>query len=57
MFGLFKSNPTKKLSSAIDRKRQEALTAQRSGDMRAFASLTAEVEALEDQLIALRQSS
>ena len=57
MFGLFKSNPTKKLSSAIDRKRQEALAAQRSGDMRAFASLTAEVEALEDQLIALRQPS
>jgi len=53
MFGLFKSNPKKKLSQAIERKRQEAVTAQRSGDMRAFAELSAEITTLEDELIAL----
>ena len=56
MFGLFKSNPKKKLSQAIERKRQDAVTAQRSGDMRAFAELSAEITSLEDQLIALNTS-
>ena len=56
MFGLFKRDPTKKLTAAIEAKREQALHAQRSGDMRAFASLSAEVEALEDELIAMRQS-
>ena len=56
MFGLFKKDPTKKLTAAIEAKREQALLAQRSGDMRAFASRSAEVEALEDELIAMRQS-
>lgn len=56
MFGLFKKDPTKKLTAAIEAKREQALLAQRSGDMRAFAALSAEVEALEDELIAMRQS-
>ncbi len=54
MFGLFKPNPEKKLAKAIELKRKEAVEAQRSGDMRAFAALSSEVTALEDELIALR---
>ena len=57
MFGLFKADPRKKLSQAIDRKRQEAVTAQRSGDMRTYASISAEIEALEDKLISLNNES
>jgi len=57
MFGLFKRDPTKRLAAAIDEKRKKALMAQRSGDMRAFAALTAEVEALEDELIAHRDGA
>ena len=45
-----------RMVAAIEAKREQALLAQRSGDMRAFASLSAEVEALEDELIAMRQS-
>jgi hypothetical protein len=56
MFGLFKRDPAKKMVKAIEVKREEALRAQRSGDMRAYASLSAEVEAMEDQVIAMRAS-
>jgi len=56
MFGLFKRDPAKKMVKAIEVKREEALRAQRSGDMRAYASLSAEVEAMEDQVIAMRES-
>ena len=57
MFGLFKSDPRKKLSQTIERKRREAVTAQRSGDLRTFASLTAEIETLEDELISLNSDT
>ena len=40
---------TKKLTAAIEAKREQALLAQRSGDMRSFAALSAEVEALAEQ--------
>ena len=51
MFGLFKSNPTKKLEKEIAAKRTQAVSLQRSGDLRAYAALIAEVEALEDRLV------
>ena len=53
MFGLFKSDPTKKLTKELDRKRAAAVQVQRSGDLRTYATMCAEIEALEDQLIAL----
>jgi len=54
MFGLFKTNPTKSLEKQISRKRAEAVGVQRSGDLRAYAKMIAEIEGLEDQLIAIK---
>jgi len=56
VFGLFKANPTKKLEKQIDAKRLLAVQAQRSGDMRSFATLSKEIADLEDELIALEQA-
>ena len=48
MWSLFKSDP--KLKKQLAQKREQALTAQRNGDMRLFASLTQESEAILKQL-------
>jgi hypothetical protein len=53
MFGFLKANPAKKLEKTIARKRVEAVGVQRDGDLRAYASLNAEIRDLEDQLIAM----
>jgi len=54
MFGLFRPNPIKNLEKQIARKRAASVNVQRSGDLRAYASMVAEIEALEDELIAIR---
>ncbi|MBT0586246.1 DUF6435 family protein [Alteromonas oceanisediminis] len=46
MFGLFKSDPTKKLRKAYDAKLEQAMHAQRKGDIRLYSQLTQEAEAL-----------
>lgn len=46
MLSLFKANPEKKLKKQLAQKREQALHAQRNGDMRQFASLTEEAEAI-----------
>ena len=50
MFGLFKSNPSKKLRKAYDQKLEQAMHAQRKGDIRTYSMLTAEAEALWEQI-------
>lgn len=47
---LFTSDPNKKLSKLLDRKREEALNCQRNGDLRAYARLTKEINDIEDEL-------
>ena len=44
MFGWLKSDPVKKLRKASDQKLEQAMHAQRNGDMRLYADLTAESE-------------
>lgn len=44
MFGLFKSNPTKKLRNVYDTKSTQAMLAQRKGDIKMYSMLTAEAE-------------
>lgn len=46
MFGLFKSDPTKKLRKQYDAKLEQAMHAQRKGDIRTYSMLTAEAESL-----------
>lgn len=54
MFGLFKSDPTKKLRKAYDKKLEQAMHAQRNGDMRTYATLTSEAETLWKEIEALK---
>ena len=53
MFGWFKRNPVKKLEKEIAAKRAKAVAIQRSGDLRSYANIIAEIEELEDCLVEL----
>ena len=55
MFGLFKSDPAKKLQKAYEHKLEQAMHAARNGDMRANASLTEEAEALRERIETLKK--
>jgi hypothetical protein len=46
MFGLFKSDPVKKLRKTYDQKSTDAMLAQRKGDIKTYSMLTAEAEEL-----------
>ncbi len=46
MFSLFKSDPVKKLKKQLAQKQEQAMLAQRSGDLRKFAAITEESEVL-----------
>jgi len=46
MFAWLKPNPMKKLRKTYDQKLEQAMYAQRNGDMRLYADLTAESEAI-----------
>lgn len=50
MFGLFKTAPDKKLRKKYMAKLEEAMHAQRNGKIREYSFLTAEAEALREQL-------
>lgn len=53
MFGLFKKDKTKRLNKAYDAKLEEALKAQRSGNIQAYAALTEEAEEIRKEIEAL----
>ena len=55
MFGLFKKDPTKKLQDQYNDLLEKARNAQRSGDIKLYAKLTAESEEVWKQLEALKQ--
>ncbi|SIS55876.1 DUF6435 family protein [Neptunomonas antarctica] len=50
MFSIFKSNPTKKLHKIYGIKLEEAMLAQRKGDIHSYSSLTAEAEEIWNQI-------
>ncbi|GIU02865.1 MULTISPECIES: DUF6435 family protein [Shewanella] len=53
MFSIFKSNPLKKLNQRYAAKLEQAMHAQRKGDIRAYSMLTAEAEQIENQIKAV----
>ncbi|MBU2112989.1 MAG: Lacal_2735 family protein [Gammaproteobacteria bacterium] len=57
MFGWLKSDPVKKLRKAYDQKLEQAMHAQRNGDMRLFADLTAESEELWQKIQQLEKTT
>lgn len=57
MFGLFKSNPTKKLRRQYDMKLEEAMHAQRKGDIRTYSTLSAEAESIWKKIEEIEQQT
>lgn len=57
MFSFFKRDPLKKLRQQYDAKAEQAMLAQRKGDMRLFADLTAEAEELWQRYQELQQTT
>lgn len=53
MFSFFKKDPTKKLKAAYEKKLEQAMTAQRSGDIEGYAKLTDEANEILAQIDAL----
>ena len=56
MFGIFKKDPQKKLRKQYDAKLEEAMHAQRRGDIKGYALLTAEVESIWAEILQLQKS-
>lgn len=56
MFSWFKNNPAKKLKKRHSMLLEEAMHAQRNGDIRTYSRLTAEADELFQQIKHLNQS-
>ncbi|WP_077285093.1 DUF6435 family protein [Cognaticolwellia aestuarii] len=56
MFSIFKKDPSKKLNKSYEAKLEQAMLAQRNGDIKGYAMLTAEAEEIATQLNALKQT-
>ena len=57
MFGLFKKDPSKKLRKTYDMKLEQAMHAQRKGDIKTYSMLTAEAESIWEQIEAIEKAS
>lgn len=55
MFGLFKSDPVKKMRKKYDKLLEDGMHAQRRGDIKSYAMLTAEAESLWEDIKKLEQ--
>jgi hypothetical protein len=53
MFGFLRPDPVKKLKKQYSQKLEQAILAQRNGDMRLYAEITVEAEALLKEIKAL----
>ena len=56
MFGLLNNNPTESIAKQISKKRAESVAMQRSEDHQKYAEMMAELAALEDHMLAMRES-
>ena len=56
MFSIFKKDPIKKLDKAYEDKLEQAMLAQRNGDIKAYAMITAEAEKLGEKIRELQCS-
>ena len=50
MFSIFRSDPTKKLRKTYDVKLEQAMQAQRNGNMKSYAMITADAEEIYKQI-------
>lgn len=57
MFSLFKRDPVKKLNKQYEAKLEQAMRAQRSGDIRSYAMITKEADDIAKQISKITQQS
>ena len=57
MFGLFKTDPVKKLRKLYEKKLEEAMNAQRNGKIPQYAVLIAESEEIAARMDALKRQA
>lgn len=57
MFSLFKSNPIKKLDKLLSIKLEQAMHAQRNGDIKSYSQLSLEASKIEKQITQLEAKS
>ena len=51
MFSIFKANPTKKLNKLMDIKLEQAMQAQRNGDIKKYSQLTFEADKIQKEIL------
>jgi hypothetical protein len=56
MFSLFKKDPIKKLNKTYEAKLEQAMHAQRNGDIKSYSMLTEEAEKINKEILALEKS-
>ncbi|MGB0937142.1 MAG: DUF6435 family protein [Colwellia sp.] len=57
MFSIFKKDPIKKLDKLYESKLEEAMNAQRKGDIKSYSMMTAEAEKIKEQMLELQAST
>ena len=57
MFSIFKKDPVKKLNKLYEAKLEQAMHAQRNGDIQSYAMITAEAEKISVQIQALENTT
>ena len=57
MFSFFKKDPIKKLQKQYDIKLEQAMHSQRNGDIRTYSTLTAETEAIYQQILKIKEEN
>ncbi|MBU2895034.1 Lacal_2735 family protein [Colwellia sp. D2M02] len=57
MFSIFKRDPIKKLNKLYEAKLEQAMYAQRNGDIRSYSMITAEAEVIASQIKELEKST
>lgn len=55
MFSIFKQDPIKKLSKQLSIKLEQAMNAQRNGDIRTYSQLSAEAEEIDKKIVVLEK--
>ncbi|MGB2741951.1 MAG: DUF6435 family protein [Cognaticolwellia sp.] len=57
MFSFFKKDPIKKLNKLYEAKLEQAMHAQRNGDIKSYAMITAEAEKIQTEILELTSSN
>ena len=57
MFSIFKADPIKKLNKAYEAKLEQAMYAQRNGDIKSYSMLTTEAELIANKIKDLQSSA